>query len=124
MSERLTEHFCGGDKIGCRCREYNEARERAKRAAEEDLRDLSSGDYYTFSSAELDKRLAAAEARGAQAVRERVEALADDMDERGKPGTRDSEMDCWSRRQIREDVKRLRAALSDPGTSSEEGRDA
>jgi hypothetical protein len=37
--------------------------------------------------------------------------LADDMDERGRPGASDSPMDAQSRRQVREDVKRLRAVL-------------
>lgn len=44
---------------------------------------------------------------------DRIKALADDMDERGKPGDSDSETDVIARRQIREDVKRLRAALGD-----------
>jgi hypothetical protein len=38
--------------------------------------------------------------------------LADDMDERGRPGASDSPMDAQSRRQVREDVKRLRAVLN------------
>jgi len=44
---------------------------------------------------------------------ERVKALAADMEERGRPDVRDSPMDAQSRRQVREDAARLRAALSD-----------
>lgn len=44
-------------------------------------------------------------------LREKVEALADDMDERGKPGEGDSPTDAIQRRQIREDAGRLRALL-------------
>lgn len=41
-----------------------------------------------------------------------VLALADDLDERGRPGAGDSALDAASRRQIREDVKRLRATIT------------
>jgi hypothetical protein len=47
----------------------------------------------------------------------KVEALVDDMDERGRPGIGDSPMDAQARRQIREDARRLRTALASVGVS-------
>jgi hypothetical protein len=60
---------------------------------------------------EIERQRRRAEAAEAKLVR--VRWLADDMRERGRPGEGDSELDAQSRRQIREDEKRLRAALAD-----------
>lgn len=49
-------------------------------------------------------------------LRASIKALADDMDERGKPGPSDSETDRISRRQVREDAKRVRALLPEEPT--------
>lgn len=93
--------------------ERNEARERVEYVTQ---LNTEKARHVRGLEARLAEVAAVAEQRGEKVAAlteqiDRVKALADDMDKRGAVSENDSHLDAQSRRQIREDAARLRAAL-------------